>query len=181
VEADLAVTFEEALRGSRRQLSLRRPEATRAETYLVRIPAGVREGQRIRLAGQGSPGEDGAGSGDLLLRVRLARHPDFVADGDDLIHELDLAPWEAALGARIRIPTLGGEAWVRVPAGANDGLRLRLSGQGLPIDALKRGDLFAVVRLRVPSVMTPEERSLWENLARVATFHPRAVSTETQT
>src|SRR6185369_5321894 len=94
VEADIMVTLEEAYHGSKRQVSLRRASSKKTETYQVRIPRGVREGQRIRLAGQGEAGEGGGKSGDLFLRVRLARHPDFLVEGSDLVHEVKIAPWQ---------------------------------------------------------------------------------------
>jgi curved DNA-binding protein len=177
VEADLLVTLEEALRGSRRKVTLRRPggggEVDRTDTYQVRIPPGVREGQRIRLAGQGGTGRGNGAAGDLYLRVRLARHPDFSVQGADLYCDLDLAPWEAVLGARARIPTLDGPTSLRVPPGTAAGSQLRLRGLGLPGEGGARGDLYATVRIMTPSPVSAEESALWEQLARIATFKPR--------
>jgi curved DNA-binding protein len=117
-------------------VTLRRPgldgEAERTNTYQVRIPPGVREGQRIRLAGQGGAGMGGGAAGDLYLRVRLARHPDFSVQGADLYCDLDLAPWEAVLGVQAKIPTLDGPTSLRVPPGTAAGSQLRLRGLGLP-------------------------------------------------
>lgn len=178
VEADLLVTLEEALRGSLRKVTLRRPgdsgRADRTDTYQVRIPPGVREGQRIRLAGQGGAGLGGASAGDLYLRVRLARHPDFSVQAADLHCDLDLAPWEAVLGVRARIPTLDGTTSLRVPAGTAAGSQLRLRGLGLPRGDGTRGDLYATVRIRTPGSASAEERTLWEQLARISTFKPRS-------
>jgi curved DNA-binding protein len=177
VEADLLVTLEEALRGSLRKVTLRRPadngSAERSDTYQVRIPAGVHEGQRIRLAGQGREGRGGGTPGDLYLRVRLARHPDFSVQGADLHCDLDLAPWEAVLGVQTRIPTLDGTTSLRVPAGTAGGSHLRLKGLGLPREDGSRGDLYAYVRIQVPSELTAEERAKWEELARISKFKPR--------
>ncbi len=177
VEADILVTLEEALLGSNRKITLRRPGedegADREDTYQVRIPAGVREGQRIRLAGQGGDGFGGAEPGDLFLRVRLARHPDFTVQGADLYLDLDLAPWEAVLGAKARIPTLNGVTSLRVPPGTAAGGQLRLRGLGLPREDGTRGDLYAVVRIQVPSELDPGERAAWENLAKASKFNPR--------
>jgi curved DNA-binding protein len=177
VEADLLVTLEEALRGSLRKVTLRRPAsngtAERTDTYQVRIPPGVREGQRIRLAGQGGAGLGGASSGDLYLRVRLARHPDFSVQGADLYFDLDLAPWEAVLGVQAKIPTLDGTTSLRVPPGTAAGSRLRLRGLGLPREDGTRGDLYATARIQAPLSVPAEERALWEQLARVSTFKPR--------
>jgi len=177
VEADLLVTLEEALRGSVRKVTLRRPGedggADRTDTYQVRIPAGVREGQRIRLAGQGGSGFGGAAAGDLYLRVRLARHPDFNVQGADLHFELNLAPWEAVLGAQARIPTLDGTTSLRVPPGTVAGSQLRLRGLGLPREDGTRGDLYATVQIQAPAIVSAKERALWEQLAKASTFKPR--------
>lgn len=132
VEADIMVTLEEALHGSTRQVSLRRAGSTKTETYQVKIPRGVREGQRIRLAGQGEASERGGKSGDLFLRVRLARHPDFSVEGSDLVHEVKIAPWQAVLGDQLIVPTLEGNARLKLPSGTQGGQRFRLRERGLP-------------------------------------------------
>ena len=177
VEADLMVTLEEALRGSRRQVTLRRPGANgaaeRTDTYNVKIPAGVREGQRIRLAGQGSAGFGGGAAGDLYLRVRLAIHPDFSVRGTDLLCDLDLAPWEAVLGTSVKLPTLDGTTSLRVPAGTAAGSQLRLRGLGLPREDGGRGDLYATARIVVPATVTAEQRAVWEKLSKDSDFQPR--------
>ena len=178
VEADILVTLEEALRGSSRKVTLRRPgshgRSERADTYQVRIPPGVREGQRIRLAGQGESGLGGAGPGDLFLRVRLARHPDFSVQAADLHCDLDLTPWEAVLGVSATLPTLDGATTLRVPPGTAAGRQLRLRGLGLPREDGTRGDLYATVQIRTPPTVTAEERALWEQLAKISPFKPRS-------
>jgi curved DNA-binding protein len=178
VEADLLVTLEEILRGAQRKVSLRRPSddgaAERTNSYNVRIPPGMREGQRIRLAGQGGAGHGGAAAGDLYLRLRLARHPDFNVDGTDLYHDLDLAPWEAVLGVKVKIPTLDGTTTLTVPAGTAAGRQLRLRGLGLPKADGTRGDLHASVRIQTPVTISDEERGAWEKLAALSTFKPRS-------
>ena len=157
-EADLLVTLEEAVRGATRQITVRRPgvngRSERTDSYQVRIPAGVREGQRIRLAGQGDPGKASGRrpAGDLYLRVRLARHPDFRVEGSDLYCDLDLAPWEAVLGVQATISTLDGSTTVKVPAGAAAESQLRLRGLGLPKAEGGRGDLYATVRIQTSDV-----------------------------
>ena len=180
VEADILVTLEEALRGSLRKVTLRRAAsdgaADRTDTYQVRIPPGVREGQRIRLAGQGGAGHGGAAAGDLYLRVRLARHPDFNVQGADLYCDLALAPWEAVLGVQAKIPALDGATSLRVPPDTAAGRQLRLRGLGLPREDRTRGDLYATVRIRTPDSVTTEERALWEQLARLSPFKPRSES-----
>ena len=138
------VTLEEALHGSRRTVSLRRNSSSKVETYQVKIPRGVHEGQRIRLAGQGEAGAGGGKSGDLFLRVRFARHPEFSVEGSDLIHEVEIAPWQAALGAELQVPTLEGEKRLKIPAGTQAGQRFRLRERGLPHSSGSRGDLYIV-------------------------------------
>ena len=167
VEADIMVTLEEALHGSTRQVSLRRAGSKKTETYQVKIPRGVREGQRIRLAGQGEAGERGGKSGDLFLRVRLARHPDFSVEGSDLVHEVKIAPWQAVLGDQIIVPTLEGNARLKLPPGTQGGQRFRLRGRGLPGVSGQRGDLYVVVQIAVPKKLSDSERKLWEQLAQL--------------
>jgi curved DNA-binding protein len=167
VEADIMVTLEEALHGSTRQVSLRRAGSKKTETYQVKIPRGVREGQRIRLAGQGEAGERGGKSGDLFLRVRLARHPDFSVEGSDLVHEVKIAPWQAVLGDQLMVPTLEGNARLKLSPGTQGGQRFRLRERGLPGVSGQRGDLYVVVQIALPKKLTEREREIWEQLARL--------------
>jgi curved DNA-binding protein len=167
VEADIMVPLEEALNGATRQVSLRRAGSKKVETYQVKIPRGVREGQRIRLAGQGEAGERGGKSGDLFLRVRLARHPDFTVEGADLIHEVRIAPWQTVLGDQIVVPTLEGNARLKIPPGTQGGQRFRLRGRGLPGVSGNRGDLYVVVQIAIPKKLSEREREIWEQLAQL--------------
>jgi curved DNA-binding protein len=167
VEADIMVTLEEALSGSKRTVSLRRSGSNKTETYQVKIPRGVHEGQRIRLAGQGEAGARGGKSGDLFLRVRLARHPDFSVEGNDLIHEIKIAPWQAVLGAELQVPTLEGKARMKLPPGTQGGQRFRLRQRGLPSAAGERGDLYVVTQIHVPKKVTERERKIWNQLAEL--------------
>lgn len=167
VEADIMVTLEEALHGSTRTVSLRRNNSSKVETYQVKIPRGVHEGQRIRLAGQGEAGARGGKSGDLFLRVRLARHPDFSVEGNDLIHEVELTPWQAVLGTELRTPTLEGEAKMKVPPGTQSGQRFRMRERGLPNANGTRGDLYVATKIRIPKKLTDRERELWSQLAEL--------------
>ena len=172
VEADIMVTLDEVLHGSKRKITLRRSSETggadRTNSYNVTIPAGVHEGQRIRLAGQGSEGSGGAQAGDLYLRVRLARHPDLNVRGADLYYDLDLAPWEAVLGTSVTLPTLDGATTLKVPGGHYlDGKQLRLRGLGLPRGRGRAGrPLRDVQGSRFPLTVSAEERALWEKLPR---------------
>jgi curved DNA-binding protein len=170
-EAEIVLTVEEAYAGGRRSITLEGPEGARS--YDVDIPAGVTDGQRIRLAGQGGRGTGSAAPGDLYLVVRIAPHPRYRLDGRNIYTDLLLAPWEAALGARVAVDTPGGEAKVRVPPGTSSGKRLRLRGRGMPNPRSQPGDLFAEVRIMVPPELTDEERRLFQELAKVSDFDPR--------
>jgi curved DNA-binding protein len=177
VESDLLVTLHEALHGAVRQLALRRVDprtgAEQTDTFRVRIPTGATEGRLIRVPGKGEPGAGGGGSGDLFLRVRLARHPDFRVQGTDLYHDLPLAPWEAVLGATVTVPTIEGTVDVKIPPLSQRGQQLRLRGRGLPAEGSGRGDLLVVLSVVTPEAVTAEERRAWEQLAERSHFHPR--------
>lgn len=173
VRADLLVTIDEVLRGATRELRVKlEGSGGAASPVRVRIPPGVKPGQRLRVAGKGLPGVDGT-PGDLLLHVRYARHPDFRVEDDRLIHDLPLAPWEAVLGTAVHVPTLEGKVRLRVPPGSQSGRKLRLAGRGLPQSDGARGDLLVALHIRVPDQLTPEERNHWEALAQNSGFLPR--------
>ena len=142
-------------------------------SYDVAIPPGVRQDQRIRLAGEGGQGFGSGPSGDLFLRVRLTPHPRFRLDGRDLHADLPVTPWEAALGAEAAVPTLDGSVRARVPAGSSSGRRLSLRGQGYPGPRGGRGDLYATVKIMVPAHLSDRERELFEQLAAASSFDPR--------
>ena len=165
VEADLMVTLEEALKGARRKISLQRGGGE-VQSYEITIPAGVRAGQRIRLAGQGEPGMRGGPTGDLYLNVRLAPHPEFRLEGADLIHELEVEPWKAVLGTEALVPTMEGSARLKIPAGSQPGQRFRLRSRGMPKEKGERGDLYIVLTLEIPRTLTARQRELWEALSK---------------
>jgi curved DNA-binding protein len=170
-EAEVELTVEDAYHGTRRTLTLTSPTGTRSID--VTIPAGVTEGQRIRLAGQGGRGSDGASPGDLYLIVRIAPHRGYRLEGRDLHVELRLSPWEAALGTSVAVTTPAGEVKLSVPPGTSSGRRLRLRGRGLPNPRGRPGDLFAEARIMVPAEPAEAERELFERLAAVSEFDPR--------
>ncbi len=198
VEAVLMVTLEEAMHGAIRPITLRRntqcPEChgtgakgrqvcptcdgsgqvATTENYKVKIPPGVRDGQRLRLTGQGEPGPGGGPRGDLYLRVRMASHPDYRVEGGDLYYDLDLAPWEAALGAKVSVPTLSGSLSIKIPPGTQNAQRLRIKDRGLPGRAGETGDLYVVARLQMPKEISEKEKTLWEQLAKESHFSPRS-------
>jgi len=163
VEAELPVTLEEMLRGGRRRIQL-----AEGRSLDVDIPLGVRDGTVLRLAGQGERGVNGGSPGDLYLHVRPVSHPRYRAVGDDLEMDLPLWPWQAVLGTEVRIDTPEGAVTLKVPAGTQNGRRLRLRGRGLPRGDGSRGDLYATVRIVVPERPSATEREAYETLKRSA-------------
>ncbi|MBL9173443.1 MAG: J domain-containing protein [Verrucomicrobiales bacterium] len=179
VEGEIAVTLNEVLTGSVRTVSLRtadpRTGTEGTQSFKVRIPSGVQDGQIIRIAGKGGGGHGGGSSGDLFLHVRIVAHPEFRVNGSDLETDLDLAPWEAALGATLPVPTLEDPVTIRIPPGANPGQRLRVRGRGLPRGSSgERGDLHVMLAVAFPKELDAAERELWEGLAKKSRFNPRS-------
>lgn len=174
-EATIELTLDEAYHGGRKPISLTEHvpgQPPRAKTLEVNIPAGVKDGAKIRLSGQGDPGMSGGPNGDLYLKVRLLPDGRFSVDGSNLIHDLPLTPWEAALGAKVAVPTLDGEVELKIPEGMSSGRKLRLKGKGLGTGS-KRGDQYVRVMIRVPASLSDRERELYEQLAEESSFHPR--------
>ena len=166
VEADILVTLDEVLNGATRQISFRKGNSPEVQTYTVKIPKGVRAGQRIRLAGQGGSGGARGEAGDLYLRVKLQQHPDYRFEEADIYHEADVAPWQAVLGCELTIPTPDGRAKLKIPAGTQNGRKFRIPGRGLPGKS-GRGDFYAVVEIAIPESVTPEQKELWEKLSKL--------------
>jgi curved DNA-binding protein len=177
IEGDILVSLHEALRGAVRSISLRREDPETGEpktsTFRVKIPSGISEGKRIRIPGKGDESGSGGEPGDLYLRVRFAKNPDFDVNGHDLYSEIELAPWEAVLGASVPVPSLEGPVTILIKAGTVAGQTLRLRGKGLPSSTTERGDLYVTMRIDVPPNPTPEEKVLWEQLAKGSLFNPR--------
>jgi curved DNA-binding protein len=170
--------LEDAFHGATRRITLRVPRLDRQgrlttdpRELTVKIPKGIREGQTIRLAGQGSPGQGGALAGDLRLQVEFRPHPRFRAEGRDLRLSLPVAPWEAALGAVIPVDMPDGPLKVRIPAGSQSGHALRAKGKGIPSDP--PGDLLIEIKVVLPPAHTPKARELYETMARELAFDPR--------
>lgn len=179
IEGDILVTLEEAMHGTQRPISLqtvdRQTGKVETHEFQVRIPPGATDGRRIRVPGQGEPGRNGGAAGDLYLRVRHAAHPDFTTREADLLHELEIAPWEAVLGAEVVVPTLDGSIKLRIPAGAGNGQNLRVRGRGLPKGKTgERGDFYVALQVVLPASITETERAAWEHLRSASTFNPRA-------
>ena len=178
--AKVQIDLEDAYRGARRTISLRMPvideqgQAMLHERQLeVNIPKGVRDGQQLRLVGQGGPGQGGRPAGDLYLEVSIRPHAHFRLDGRDLYLDLPITPWEGALGARVPVPTPDGALELGIPAGSWSGRKLRLKGKGLP--GTTPGDLYAVLQVTAPPVQTQADRDAYTALAQAhADFNPRS-------
>lgn len=170
VEAELPLSLEEVMRGGPRTVTLQMAQGPK--TLEVNVPAGIRDGAKLRLAGQGDPAPGGT-PGDLFLRVRYLPHNTFKVDGTTLQCDVALAPWEAALGARVQVPTLEGAVEMQIPAGSSSGRKFRLRGKGLGA-AGQRGDLLARVMIKAPTALSDAERELWQKLAETSTFKARA-------
>lgn len=179
LHAQVQIDLRQAYGGVRKVLSVQRvdqgqpPAAGPSIDLEVDIPGGIRDGQHLVLAGQGEPGRDGGAAGDLYLQVRIQPHPVFRVDGDDVSMDLPISPWEAALGATVSLPTPDGCLQLTLPAGSETGTKLRLRGKGLP--ASPPGDLFVVLAIVQPAIMTESQRAAFEALARAYQgYNPRS-------
>ncbi len=180
VHARLALFLEEAYHGCEKRVTFTVDEMdgqgrviARPKTLKVKIPPGMKDGQHIRLKGQGSPGMGGGANGDLFIEVELASHPLFRVQGKDLLVTVPVAPWEAVLGASVTVPTVGGKANVKVPKGSSTGRKLRLKGKGLP--GKSPGDQIVVLQVVLPERHTEKAEKLYKQLAEVEkSFDPRS-------
>jgi curved DNA-binding protein len=173
-EATITLSLEEAVRGGKREITLSDPNTGQRKTLSVRIPEGVRAGQRIRLAGQGQPGMNGGQAGDLYLKIEIEPDPRYKVDGANLQTTVAVTPWEAALGGDAEVQTLDGPVRVKIPAGSSTGRKIRLRGRGLPQAGGEKGDLLAEIRIVVPETLSERERELFEQLAEESSFRARS-------
>lgn len=172
--AVIRIDLQTAYNGGTRSLQLREPTpdgGARTRTLNVKIPAGVKNGQHIRLRGQGTPGIGGGEHGDILLEVEIEPHHRFKLDGRDIHLSLPVTPWEAALGARVKVPTLAGKVELRIPAGSQAGSKLRLKGRGLPGKAA--GDQYVTLRVMAPPADSEAVKTAYAQLAAASGFNPR--------
>jgi curved DNA-binding protein len=196
LESDVWVTLDEVANGAVRPITMKRAmkcatccgmgqynahpceacdgngSVVRSETWKVKIPKGIKEGAFLRVTGRGEQGVANGPPGDLYLKVHYSAHPDFRVEHGTLVHDLELAPWEAVLGATVSVPTLDGKATIKVPAGTRSGAKLRLKAKGVAGDT-GPGDLILNIKVQVPGSTAVKERALWEELARESAFHPR--------
>lgn len=179
LEQEINVSLEEAYNGGSREFVIDVPEGTgrtARERIEVKIPPGILDGKRLRVAGKGHPGANNGPRGDLYLKVKLAPHPQFERRGDDLYTDVEVPVWIAALGGDVRIRTLTGNGDFGIPAGTQNGRTFRLRGQGMPKAAAGagRGDLFVKVKLMMPEQLTDDERALFEQLRQLRGASPAA-------
>ncbi|MEJ1963024.1 MAG: DnaJ C-terminal domain-containing protein [Gammaproteobacteria bacterium] len=179
--ARIDIDLEEAFRGGNRTFELKRPQVDsegllqmRKHTVKVTIPPGIGDGQQLRLTGQGEDSPDGGEPGDLFLEVHIRPHPSFEVEGRNVTTTLPLAPWEAALGATVPVPTLGGNVEMRIPMGSQSGQKLRLRGRGLP--GSPPGDQFVQLKVVLPPADSPKARELYEQMKSELSFDPRAAT-----
>lgn len=173
-QAEIEVTLEDVFNGATKSISLESVEAgpqgqpqRKIKSYKVKIPPGTSNGSVVRLPKQGGSGKRGGEAGDLLLQIKIAPHRDFRVEGFNLITDLAVEPWQAALGASVPVKTVAGEVRLKLPAGSQGGQKLRLKGQGLLKRANERGDLFVQIKIVIPKQLSDSERELYEKLAKV--------------
>lgn len=177
--AKVLIDLEDSFHGTTRTITLQVPKVsadghvrTQAHTLKVKIPKGVKPGQRIRLTGQGSPGMGDAPAGDLYLEIEFKKHSLYRVDGADLYLDLPVAPWEAALGATVKVPTPEGMVDLKIPSGSVQGGKLRLKGRGLP--GKPKGDLYVVLAITLPPAKDDKAREFYQKMQQELAFNPRA-------
>lgn len=177
--AKIFVNLEDSYRGATRSISLQMPDVTpdghvvsRSRTLKVNIPKGIRQGQQIRLSGQGAKGQGSGKAGDLYLEIEFNPHRFYRVEGADVYLELPVAPWEAALGANVKVPTPSGAIDLKIPANSKAGKKLRLKGRGIP--AKTPGDLYLVLQIVLPPAKDEKSRELYKRMQEEIVFDPRA-------
>ncbi len=177
--AKIAISLEEAYHGTERTLTLQEPQRDlrtgrinySTRDLKIKIPAGVTQGQQIRLAGQGSPGQGGGPNGDLYLEVTLLPHPHYTTKGRDTFLNLPITPWEAALGGNIKVPTLGGAIQLKIPPGSQTGKKMRIKGRGLP--GKTPGDQYILLNIYIPEPKNDQQKALYQQMAEEMPLDPR--------
>jgi curved DNA-binding protein len=168
IEGEIMITIQEAAKGATRQIALSKIDPQtgqeKVQKFNVKIPAGIREGQRIRVASLGHAGHGSGESGDLFLNARFASDPDFRIKGSHLYYDLELTPWDAALGTKVNVPTLDGEVRLNIPEGTVANRRFRIPGKGLPSTKGTTGDLYVEIKINTPGVISESQRKAWESL-----------------
>ena len=172
IETEIKVSIQDAFYGVEKKITLRALNG-KMKNFQVKIPAGIRNGEKIRLIGQGKPGENGGKPGDLLIRIIIENDSKFTLQGIDLYTNLYLSPWEAALGTKLKLPSIDEEISLYIPQGMQSGETLKINGKGYHDGKAGRGDLIAKVQIMVPKTMTKEEKELFTKLQEVSKYNPR--------
>lgn len=173
VETEIEVSIEEAFYGASKKVSLRTVNG-KMKTFTIKIPVGIRNGEKIRLLGQGKKGENGGNNGDLFIKINIIDSKQFALRGIELYTNLFLSPWEAALGARVNVETIDDTVSLYVPQGIQSGEKVRIPGKGYQDGKGGRGDLVAEVKIIVPKKLGEEEKNLFEKLREISKFNPRS-------
>ncbi len=173
IETEINVSIYDAFYGLDKQIALKSIDG-QSKTYTVKIPKGIRNGEKIRLIGQGKLGENGGKSGDLLIKINIEDDNKFKLKGYDLYTDLLLTPWEAALGTRTTVKTIDDETNVYVPEGIQSGEKIRIPNKGYYASKDARGDLVAEVKIVVPKHLSKEEKDIYQELSKISKFNPRA-------
>lgn len=173
IETQISISIQEAFYGIEKTIILRTVEG-KVRNLAVTIPQGIRNGEKIRLIGQGKPGENGGKNGDLLIKINIEDSKPFRLKGYDLYTDLLLTPWEAALGARASVSTIDDETKIYIPQGIQTGERIKISGKGYKDSNGTRGDLIAEIKVVVPKQLTEKEKAMFEKLNEISDFNPRS-------
>ncbi len=172
VDTEIDVSIEEAFYGQDKKISLRAQNG-KMKTFTVKIPAGIRNGEKIRLIGQGKKGENGGKNGDLLIKINIKDDKKYALRGIDLYTDLKITPWEAALGTKVSVDTIGETIFLHIPQGIESGEKVKIPGKGYKDGQGSRGELIADVKIMIPKVPTKEEMEIFKKLNQVSTFNPR--------
>ncbi len=172
IETEISVNLYDAFYGLEKQIALKNMQG-QAKTYTVKIPKGIRDGEKIRLIGQGKEGKNGGKNGDLLIRIKIENNQKFKLKGYDIYTDLLLTPWEAALGTRANIKTIDDETKVYIPQGVQSGEKIRIPNKGYRVTKDTRGDLVAEIKIVVPKQLTEEEENIFKQLSEISEFNPR--------
>lgn len=173
VETEIEVTVEEAFYGQNKKISLRTQNG-KMKTFTIKIPEGIRNGEKIRLIGQGKKGENGGKNGDLLIRINIKDSNKFALRGVDLYTDLKISPWEAVLGTKVSVETIGETIYLHIPQGIESGEKVRIPGKGYKDGKGGRGELIADVKIMIPKTPTKEEIGIYEKLNEISKFNPRS-------
>ena len=176
IDTEIKVSILDAFYGVKKKITLRALDG-KMKTFEVKIPAGIRNGEKIRLVGQGKPGENGGKAGDLLIKINIENDSKYKLNGIDLFTTLYLTPWEAALGTKVNIFSIDEEVSLYIPQGMQGGERVRINGKGYHDGKAGRGDLIAEVQIMIPKELTQEERELFNKLKEISTYNPRKMTT----